>query len=99
MTKLKRYDIIFEHYDTGIGQDDVISLDYREGGDHVSAYEALDIITVLEEKIVQKDAEIAMLMAALEAAFDFANAHSLPCLEDAMKIALEATTSPEDNTP
>jgi hypothetical protein len=59
MSELKRYDIVVEHYDTGIGEDEVISLDYREGGDHVSAYEALDIITVLKEQVTAKDAALA----------------------------------------
>ena len=47
-----------------------------------------------KSEIEAKDAEIVRLRAALDAAFDFANAHSLPCLEDAMKIALEATEHP-----
>ena len=66
MTELKRYDCYVAHYDTGIGEETAVELDYREGGDHVSAYEALDIITVLKEKIVEKDAEIARLQEALD---------------------------------
>ena len=39
-----------------------------------------------------KDAEIARLRAALDAALDFANAHSLPCLEEAITLALKEPT-------
>jgi hypothetical protein len=49
-----------------------------------------------EEQLAELEQENTRLRAALDAAFDFANAHSLPYLEDAMKIALVATTSSED---
>ena len=56
---LRRYDINVR-----------IDYEYEEvdydGGDHASAYEALDIITVLQEQVAAKDARIAELESQLK---------------------------------
>lgn len=58
MTELKRYDIDYIDGD--------LEVDYRDGGDHASAYEALDIITILKEQVAAKDIRIAELESLLK---------------------------------
>jgi hypothetical protein len=51
--KLKRYDV---RMIDAFGETE-LERDYYDGGDHVDAYEALDIITVQKERIEELEAE------------------------------------------